>query len=62
VIQDNGDTPIDMQVERGEQTLHFDVQPRDGRIEIASILERDELPLRLAAAGALAAPVLPLSG
>jgi hypothetical protein len=56
MIQDNGDPPIDMQVERGAQTLHFDVQPRDGRIGVASIIVRHELPLGVAAAAAMAAP------
>ena len=56
MIQANGDPPIDIQVERGGQALHFNVQPRDGRIEVAAIIERHELPLGLAAATAMAAP------
>ena len=61
MIQDNGDTPIDMQVERGGRTLHFDVQPRGGRIEVASIIERDELQLGVAAASAMVAPVFSIA-
>ena len=58
IIKDNGDPPIDMQVERGGQTLHFDVTPREGRIGVATMIERHEVPLGLAAATAIAAPVL----
>lgn len=61
MIQDNGDPPIDMQVERGGQTLHFNVQPRDGRIDVAAIIERHELPLGFAAATAMAAPVFSIA-
>jgi len=57
MIQHNGDPPIDMQVERGGQTLHLDVQPRDGRIGIATIIERHDLPFGLVAATAMASPV-----
>jgi hypothetical protein len=61
MVQENGDAPIDVQVERGGQALHFDVEPRDGRIDVASIVERHELPLGLAAATAMAAPVFSLA-
>ncbi len=56
MIQESGDGPIDMQVERGARTLHVDIQPRERRIGVASIIERHEVPLGLAAASALAAP------
>jgi membrane-associated protease RseP (regulator of RpoE activity) len=61
MIQDNGDPPIDMQVERGMQTLHFGVKPRDGRIGVASIIERREFPFGLAATSAMAAPLFSIA-
>ena len=45
-----------MEVQRGEETLRFDVQPRDGKIGVMSVIERHELPLGLAAASAMTAP------
>lgn len=61
MIQDNGDPPIDMEVERGGQPLHFNVQPRDGLIGVASIIERHEFPRGLAAAIVTAAPVFSIA-
>jgi hypothetical protein len=57
MIQSSGGSPIDVQVERGAQDLHFEVQPRDGRIDVASVVERDPVPPALAAATALGSPV-----
>jgi membrane-associated protease RseP (regulator of RpoE activity) len=61
MIEDGAGPPIDMQVERGAQTPHFEVQPRDGRIGVASIIERHGLPLGLAAASAMASPVFSIA-
>ena len=60
MVEDGAGGPIDVQVQRGAETLRFDVQPRDGRIGVASIVERHEIPLGLAAATAIAAPVYTL--
>jgi membrane-associated protease RseP (regulator of RpoE activity) len=61
MVQDNGGRPIDIQVERGGQTLHFTIQPRDARIGVSAIIERHELPLGVAAGAAIVSPVLSIS-
>jgi len=61
MVHDDGDRLINMEVERGAEILHLDVQPRDGRIGVASILERHEIPLGLAATGAMALPGLSIA-
>jgi membrane-associated protease RseP (regulator of RpoE activity) len=58
MVRDNGDQPIDIQVERGGQTLPFTIQPRDARIGVAGIVERREFPLGLAAGAAMVSPIL----
>ena len=57
-IQDGGGEAVEIEVQRGAETLRFDVQPRDGRIGLMSIVERHEIPLAFAAPSAVAAPRL----
>ena len=57
MIVSGGGDPVDLEVERGTETLRFEIQPRDGVIGVASVVERHELPLGLAVATAVAAPV-----
>jgi membrane-associated protease RseP (regulator of RpoE activity) len=56
LIADADGEPIEVEVQRGEETLRFEVQPRDGRIGVMSISERHDLPLGGAAADAITAP------
>ena len=57
MIEENAGAPIGLEVEREGKTLRFEVQPRDGRIGVASIFERHDLPVGLTARTAIASPV-----
>jgi membrane-associated protease RseP (regulator of RpoE activity) len=55
-IDANPGGPVEVEVQRGAETLRFDVQPRGGRLGLMSVIERHDLPLGHAAASALTAP------
>ena len=57
-VQDGGGEALDIEVQRGAETLRFEVRPRDGRIGVMSIIERHEIPLAFAVPGAIVAPQL----
>jgi membrane-associated protease RseP (regulator of RpoE activity) len=57
MIENSGGAPIALDVSREGKTLRFDVQPRDGKIGVESIIERENAPLGLSALTAMASPV-----
>ena len=56
LVEDGAGGPIEVEVTRGEETLRLDVQPRDGKIGVMSVIERHDLPLGFAVANAVFAP------
>ena len=61
IIQESGDSPLDLEVEREGLPLRFKVQPRDGQIGVSPIVERHALPIGITAATAMAAPVFTIA-
>jgi len=57
MIINSGGGPIGIEVDRDGQTRRFNIQPRDGQIGVASIIERHDLPLGRAVAAAIFSPV-----
>ena len=55
-IEANAGGPVEVEVQRGAETLRFDIQPREGKIGVMSVIERHDLPLGLAAASAMTGP------
>ena len=56
MIRDSAGAPIGIEVDRDGQPRRFNVEPRDGQIGVASIIERSDVPFGLAAATATAWP------
>ena len=57
MIENSGGAPIALDVSREGKTLRFEVQPRDGKIGVESIIERHDAPLGLSAITAMISPV-----
>jgi hypothetical protein len=57
MIENSNGAPIALDVSREGKTLRFEVQPREGKIGVESIIEREDAPLGLSAITAMASPV-----
>ena len=57
MIENSGGAPIALEVSREGKMLRFEVQPRDGRIGVESIIEREDAPVGLSVMTAMVSPV-----
>jgi len=57
MIENSGGAPIALEVSREGKMRRFEVQPRDGKIGVESIIEREDAPVGLSAITAMVSPV-----